>query len=108
MLTSNWNVFDTPGTLPRTSPSAFFDKPQLGTIRTVTGGTATFILPGYDGGRFLFGPAPFTGHIPQQTLTVSGGGATVTVPEVKPTSGQKCVVVFMNGEETSPVIVGWF
>jgi len=87
-----------------------------GVILDVTSGGARFTVPDWDGGRHVFGPAPWpvsrvepTDHSHSVSHSMGGGPAeTVTHDhaETRPARGARCLVVFVGEGIERPWILG--
>ena len=92
--------------------------PQVGVVRSATAAGVTFVLPDYDDGRHVFGPAPWhQGHAAPtpHSHAVShsmGGGPAEEVEHVHgpqpPVVGRSCLVVFVGTGIERPVVVAWW
>lgn len=97
----SWDPFDR-DRLPGQNRRVFTDLPQKGVIRSLQNpaGKVTVVVPSFDGGRHLFGPCPVAPYIPPIFPS--------TTPVLGPTVGMSCMVSFLNGEESQPVVTAWW
>lgn len=71
-----------------------------GVIRDVTAAGCRFTIPDYDGGRHVFGPAPWS----MSRVEPTGGHDH---PETGPPTGARCLVVFVPPTPDHPGLRPW-
>ena len=90
-----------------------------GLIADLSSSGARFTVPSWDGGKHVFGPAPWPmSRIEPEQLHMhpvshtTGGGPAQPVPhdhvETKPARGARCLVVFVGNGIENPWILGWW
>lgn len=89
-----------------------------GVVDAVTAAGMTFTVPGWDGGRHLFGPAPWpvsrvepTDHGHRVSHTMGGGDAATMRHdhvETVPARGARCLVLFLGAGVEKPWVLGWW
>lgn len=91
----------------RAAPQAAL--PMEGVVRSVAAAGVSFVVPDYDGGRHLFGPAPW--HRGSAAATDADGGGTDPAhvhTAAPPPVGARCLVVFAGGSIERPWVVAWW
>lgn len=71
-----------------------------GRIKSADNTGAYFTLPDFDGGKYLFGPAPWP-----NVKTIVGG---ITYPQIPPPVGARCLVAFVGSGIDRPWVLGWW
>lgn len=90
-----------------------------GRVEAVTARGMTFTIPGWDGGRHVFGPAPWpvgrvqpAEHSHPVTApdgsTSTAGATTHTHASTVPTRGARCLVMFLGSGVENPWVIGWW
>lgn len=90
-----------------------------GRVEEITSRGMTFTIPGWDGGRHVFGPAPWPASRVQpadhgHSVTLSDGSSTTAAStqhdhaETIPTRGARCLVMFLGSGVESPWVIGWW
>lgn len=78
-----------------------------GRVRSTTPEGAMFVVPNWDGGKHLFGPAPWPkSRVEPKDLGGELGSHDHAATE--PPVGSRCVVVFVGAGVDRPWILGWW
>lgn len=85
---------------PRAAPE-LSDTHVEGKVHAVTAKGMTFTVPAWDGGKHVFGPAPW----PMSRVEVASSHDHA---ETVPARGARCLVLFIGGGIDRPWILGWW
>lgn len=91
----------------RVPPAA--SLPVEGKVKAVTAAGVTFTVADYDGGKHVFGPAPWhRGAAAATDADGPGGEAAHVHTAAPPPVGARCLVVFVGTGVERPWVVAWY